>query len=100
MKTVWRTKISRESLKLRIIRPLVPPPELYCEDCEACVPHSGIRQAALMLSVSELAVFRMAENGQVHATETPDGALLVCSNSVNSAAEFPGIESRKSSSRI
>ena len=39
-------------------------------------------EAGLLAGVTARAIYRHAEDGRVHFTETEDGALLVCSGSV------------------
>jgi hypothetical protein len=55
---------------------------IFCRDCCENARHFSITQAAQILSISEAAVFRATEFGQIHSTETASGALYVCGNSV------------------
>ena len=50
-------------------------------------------QAGLLAGVTARAIYRRAEDGQVHFTETADGNLLVCSGSVEERELDPGIVS-------
>jgi hypothetical protein len=38
--------------------------------------------AALIARVTSRTIFHWAESGRVHSSETPDGLLLICSNSL------------------
>jgi len=39
-------------------------------------------EAGLLAGVTARAIYRRAENELVHFTETADGALLICNNSI------------------
>jgi DNA-binding transcriptional MerR regulator len=43
----------------------------------------SIDDAAILAGVSSRTIFRWAEAGIVHSTETPEGLLLICLNSLN-----------------
>jgi hypothetical protein len=55
----------------------------WCEACGREVPMLTPEEAGLVAGVSARAIYRRAEDGQVHFTETSDGALLVCSGSLD-----------------
>jgi hypothetical protein len=38
--------------------------------------------AAIAAHVTSRTIFRWAESGRVHSTETPDGLLVICPNSL------------------
>jgi hypothetical protein len=42
----------------------------------------GPEEAAAFAGLSQRAIFRLIESSQLHFTETPDGALLICVNSL------------------
>ena len=53
--------------------------------CAACASESfmfTVDEAAILLNVSAMTVFRWAEAGHLHWLETPEGALLICQNSL------------------
>ena len=100
MKIKRLTEIRREKHELTIIRTAQPSPRLYCEECGRYVPHSNVGQSATILSLSELAVFRMTENDQIHSTETVEGTLMVCTGSVAMVAGSLNIKADRSRKQI
>jgi len=42
----------------------------------------GPEEAAAFARLSQRAIFRLIESNQLHFTETPDGILLICVNSL------------------
>ncbi|HEY3025304.1 MAG TPA: DUF4124 domain-containing protein [Pyrinomonadaceae bacterium] len=62
---------------------------VWCVQCAAPVEMVPPDMAALAAEVSARAVFGWVEAGRVHFTETPDGALLVCLNSLPLALRAP-----------
>lgn len=57
-------------------------PEVWCEHCAATVERISLEQSAHILQTSERAIIRRIETGEVHFTETPEGKLLICGNSL------------------
>lgn len=55
---------------------------IFCEVCRSETRHLSIAEVAAVAKVSEAAVFRQAENELIHSTETADGKLLICTDSV------------------
>lgn len=55
---------------------------VWCAQCAAPVEMVPPDVAALVAEVSARAVFAWVEAGRIHFTETPEGALLVCLNSL------------------
>lgn len=54
---------------------------VFCQSCQSDAPHLTVSEAASVANISEAAVFRLAEAGEIHYLETEAGALLVCRNS-------------------
>jgi hypothetical protein len=75
-------EITRQTHCLTIIRLGQQEAWMQCELCGATVPHLRVAGVAAALSISETAVFRLAEAGDIHSIETPDGRLMVCGSSV------------------
>lgn len=44
-------------------------------------------QAAILFRLSSRTIHRMVEEGKLHFTETPDGLLLICLNSLSGEAD-------------
>ena len=62
---------------------------VWCAQCAAPVEMVPPDVAALVAEVSARAVFGWVEAGHVHFTETLEGALLVCLNSLPLALRAP-----------
>jgi len=56
---------------------------VWCRDCSRQVEMLSIDDAAILARVSSRTIFQWAESGVVHSTETSDGLLLICPNSLN-----------------
>ena len=54
----------------------------WCRDCSRQVEMLSIDDAAILARVNSRTIFCWAESGVVHSTETPDGLLLICPNSL------------------
>ena len=54
----------------------------WCETCGARVRMLMPEEAARLAGVTTRTIYRRAEDGRVHFTETADGALLICSGSL------------------
>lgn len=54
----------------------------WCLSCDEGVDMLTTDQSAIVARVSSLTIFRWAETGRVHGTETPEGLLLICPNSL------------------
>jgi hypothetical protein len=75
-----RTEIIVETERVILIRRRRrgPGPALWCEACGADSLMLTTGEAAALLGATERHIFRLAEVGQLHWTETPEGALLIC----------------------
>lgn len=76
-----RRKITIETERLLVIS-RKKGAEAWCERCKAPRKMLEPRDAAAISGLSARAVFRRVESGQLHFTETPDGALLICLDSL------------------
>lgn len=54
----------------------------HCEPCGGQVRMVTADVAAILSGVSPRSIYRRVETGEVHYTETPDGLLLICANSI------------------
>ena len=55
----------------------------WCSSCSRDVEMLSIDDAAIFARVNSRTIFRWAEAGVVHSTETPEGLLLICPYSPN-----------------
>jgi hypothetical protein len=82
MKEKKRLEIKFETHELIIIRFGRNQPNAYCPVCRALTPHLSVTESVPVLSLPETEIFRLAQNGQIHACETADGLLRLCGNSL------------------
>ena len=76
-----RTEITLETDRLIVVNR--PKKKRWCSDCEVYVDMMSIDDAALRAQVNSRTIFRWAESGAVHSSETAAGLLLICPNSPN-----------------
>lgn len=57
--------------------------EGWCHECAANVNLIGLEEAAAIANASQRALFRWAEAGEIHFTETEDGKVMFCLNSIS-----------------
>ena len=50
----------------------------WCANCAHDVEMLSVDEAAIFAGVNSRMIFRWAESGVVHATETREGILLIC----------------------
>ena len=87
MKFKRRTEIMIETHETTIIRfGTRQTAAAFCDVCRETLPHFSARRAAVVLRLSEFAVFKLAESGQIHSTENARGELFICGNSITKAA--------------
>lgn len=55
----------------------------WCSSCARSVEMLSIDDAALQAQVTSRTIFRWAEAGTLHSSETAEGLLLICPNSPN-----------------
>ena len=83
MGTRRRIEISVERNEFFVIgRPEAPAPA-WCESCAGMALMVRPEEAAVIAGVSWREISRRVEAGSVHYSETPDGLLLICINSLS-----------------
>ena len=55
----------------------------WCADCSRDVEMLNVDDAAIVAQVNSRTIFRWAESGAVHSSETREGLLLICPHSPN-----------------
>ena len=55
----------------------------WCANCQRHVEMLNVDDAALFAHVKSVTIFRWAESGALHSSETPEGLLLICPHSPN-----------------
>jgi len=56
---------------------------IWCERCTASTPTVTAEQAAMLIGEEAERIHRKAECGQVHATRTSNGVLMICLKSLS-----------------
>lgn len=77
-----KTKLTIETERVLVIRRGSVGRRAACGACGEVVGLLTADEAAALLRVSPRAIYRQVEGGRVHFTETADGALLICLNSL------------------
>jgi hypothetical protein len=77
-----RTEITIETERLLLLKGARRPIFLWCEECRAEVKMVTPEEAAAATGVRLRAIYRRVEAGELHFTETPEGQLLICLNSI------------------
>jgi hypothetical protein len=77
-----RLEITVETDEVLVVRRRTNGPRIRCAQCEHRAGLVTVDQAAAAAGVSSRAIFRSVETGVLHFSETPDGRLLVCLNSL------------------
>ena len=78
---IIRTEIAVETARIIVIR---APGRAFtrCDACGGGVQWVTLDEAAGLAGLGSREIFRMIEGGLLHSTETEDGILLVCPNSL------------------
>ena len=76
------TEIKIESEEIYLLRRSRRPIRAWCAECEAVVQIVTPDEAANLASVTTRIIYRRVEQGEVHFTETREGRVLVCRNSL------------------
>lgn len=77
-----RTKITVRTDQVRVIRRRRSCGMKWCEPCAAPAEMLSPEEAAVVSDLSLRAIFRLVEGGELHFTETLDGLLWICFNSL------------------
>lgn len=72
------TEITIETEQVVVVRRRAQTTASWCDGCSAFVRMVTPSEAALLTHISARTIYRQAENGELHFTETPEGTLLVC----------------------
>ena len=76
-------RITVETERLLVIRCSNTSGDGWCRQCQAEVKLIGLEEAAAVAGASQRAIFRWAEAGEIHFTETEDGRVMFCLNSIS-----------------
>lgn len=76
------TEITIETEQVTIVRRQAEGVESWGDGCSAIVRMVTPEQAALLTHISARTIYRRVEAGELHFTETPEGLLLICLDSL------------------
>lgn len=71
-----------ERRQIQIIRHRKPGMPAWCNGCSAHVRMITPEEAAALTQVTTRTIYRWVEAGELHFAETPEGALLICPDSL------------------
>ena len=54
----------------------------WCTNCARRVEMLSVDDAAILARVNSRTIFYWAESGALHSSETPEGLLMICPNSL------------------
>jgi len=78
-----KATITIETERLLVISRSRQAVDHWCDECHAEVKMIGVEEAAAVAELSQRKLFRLAEAGEIHFTETPLGRALFCLNSLS-----------------
>jgi hypothetical protein len=81
-KTNKRIEITVETERVLIVRRGQGFVRGWCEACAAQVKMASAGEAASVAGVSQRTIYRWVETEKLHFSETPEGWLLICLNSL------------------
>jgi len=81
-RTKKRTEITVETDQVLIIRQRRSGVRAWCDGCAEQVKMARAEEAAALAGVTARTIYRWVEAEKVHFTETPDGSLFICLNSL------------------
>ena len=77
-----RTEITIETDRLFVVGGHRRLPVVWCAPCGKQVEVITTDEAATLARVTSRTIFQWVESGKVHYTETPEGLLLICPDSL------------------
>lgn len=88
MKSRKRSVITIETHEVWVIRKPRQPTLSFCSTCGTGAQMLEPVEAARLMRVSLRTIFRWVEEGRLHFTETPDGGLFICLDSLPKRGGF------------
>ena len=82
MRRKKRTETTIEAHQYFVVRGPEKPVLAWCPACDAQTRMVAPEVAAILCSVTTLTAYRWVQDARIHFTETPEGALVVCLNSL------------------
>ena len=91
MKARKRTEITIETNRLVMVRSRKVSVMSWCRNCERRTKMITVDEAAEIGGVSSRTIYRWVESDRLHFSETSEGRLLICLESI-AAAAFTGLD--------
>lgn len=85
MGTKRRTEITIETDRFFVLSRRTNYVTSWCGRCGQRVRMIPVDEAATIAGVSSRTIYRWADDEKLHFTETPDGRLLICRESISAA---------------
>ena len=82
---IRKTTITVRRERLLVITPQRGRIEGWCDGCRSKVILMRVDEAAVTADLTQRALFQRIEAGSLHFTETSEGAVLVCLDSLKTA---------------
>jgi hypothetical protein len=77
-----RTEITIRTKEVVILRTNCRESRISCQQCQGETLMIKPEEAMALAQTSAREIYRWAETGQIHYTESPDGSLLLCPDSI------------------
>lgn len=78
-----KTEIIAETERVLVSRRGQRSIQVWCEQCARQVKMLTAEEVTSVVGVSQRTIYRWVEAEKVHFTETPDGRLLICADSLD-----------------
>jgi excisionase family DNA binding protein len=85
-----RTEITVETERVMVIRQRRGIGQAWCAACAQYVTMLTAEEVAAVTEVSRRTVYALVEAGRIHFSESPDGALFICLNSLTAVKNEEG----------
>jgi hypothetical protein len=82
MRVRRRIAVTVEKREISISSPMAEREQVHCERCGCEVSMLPVALAAVLAGVQERLVYQWVEAGRVHFLERPNGAILICLESL------------------
>jgi len=83
MRRKRRIEITVETHEVVVLRPRQRFIQAWCEKCAEQVKMITVDEAAAVAGVTSRTMYRWVEAEKTHFSETPEGRLLICPNSLS-----------------
>jgi hypothetical protein len=82
VKSKRRRKVIVETREVVILHQAETRPALWCQSCRVMAPMVSPEDAVRLAAVTSRTIYRWVEDEKIHYSETPDGRLWICVESL------------------